>query len=426
MAEVKKKEEHMYCIKCNRTVLERNFYKLRNQAARYNVCKQCLTMHVNNFEPDSFMWILKELDYPYVPVTWNQIRDKIFAENPNKMAGSTVLGKYISKMKLVQWKDYGWADSQELQQRQLEKVQKAAIDKQISDNATSYIGMSEQELRKKAEDGEISIAEYRAYAPVEDQYKAFVAGEAPQEKHLVNDSPFQKAIYADIEIPDPTKELTDDDILYLLMKWGKTYKPEEWIELEKMYTEIENSCQALDPDTKNTLVLICKTSLKANQSLDIGDIDSFQKLSRVLDTLRKSANLTAVQKKKDQLAGAASMTSIGQLVAYLEKNGGAIPRFQITAPVDIIDKVIQDQKDYVKNLVYRDTALAKQIQDYIKRKESVAASLQREEERQAGLYDEITNEDLSDYAMTEQELAAATAEAIAYEGDIEDELAETT
>ena len=30
----------------------------------------------------------------------------------------------------------------------------------------------------------------------------------------------------------------DEERLYLRMKWGKAYKPEEWIELERLYNEM--------------------------------------------------------------------------------------------------------------------------------------------------------------------------------------------
>ena len=50
-----------------------------------------------------------------------------------------------------------------------------------------------------------------------------------------------------------------------------------------------------DADTINTLILICKTNLKMNQSLDIGDVDGFQKLSKVSESLRKSARKVLYQ-----------------------------------------------------------------------------------------------------------------------------------
>ena len=70
------------------------------------------------------------------------------------------------------------------------------------------------------------------------------------------------------------------------------------IELEKKYTEMTQSFDIQDADTKNTLVLLCKTDLKMNQAIDAGDIEGFQKLSKVSEGLRKSAKFTAAQNKE--------------------------------------------------------------------------------------------------------------------------------
>jgi hypothetical protein len=55
------------------------------------------------------------MDVPYVPEEWNILRDKAYAKNPAKKNDVAVFGKYLSKMKLKQWKDKTWADSEELQ-----------------------------------------------------------------------------------------------------------------------------------------------------------------------------------------------------------------------------------------------------------------------------------------------------------------------
>jgi len=55
------------------------------------------------------------MDVPYVPAEWNVLRDRAFAKDPAKMNGMSVFGKYLSKMKLKQWKNFGWADSERLQ-----------------------------------------------------------------------------------------------------------------------------------------------------------------------------------------------------------------------------------------------------------------------------------------------------------------------
>ena len=72
-------------------------------------------MHVNVFDPSTFTWIFKELDIPWVEKEWNVLRDRAYAKDPNKITPQSVIGKYISKMKLKQWKDCGWADTERLQ-----------------------------------------------------------------------------------------------------------------------------------------------------------------------------------------------------------------------------------------------------------------------------------------------------------------------
>ena len=54
-----------------------------------------------------------------------------------------------------------------------------------------------------------------------------------------------------------------------------------------------NSFDIQDADSEHTLILACKTDLKANQAIDAGDIEGFQKLSKVSESLRKTAKWTA-------------------------------------------------------------------------------------------------------------------------------------
>ena len=61
-----------------------------------------------------------------------------------------------------------------------------------------------------------------------------------------------------------------------------------------------NSFDIQDSDTTGTLILICKTYLKMNQAIDCGDMEGYGKLSRVYDSLRKSAKFTAAQKKEQK------------------------------------------------------------------------------------------------------------------------------
>jgi len=138
----------------------------------------------------------------------------------------------------------------------------------------------------------------------------------------------ETAFIDESDIPDLGAQLTQEDKLSLAMKWGRLYKPAEWVELERMYDEMVQSFDVQDADTINTLILLCKTNLKMNQAIDSGDFDGYQKLSRVYDSMRKSAKFTAVQNKKDQ---GDSIDSIGRLINICEKEG-FIPRYVTDVP----------------------------------------------------------------------------------------------
>ena len=166
------------------------------------------------------------------------------------------------------------------------------------------------------------------------------------------------------ELPDPALDLTQDDKVYLAMKWGRLYKPNEWIELEKKYNEMMNSFDIQDSDTTGTLILICKTYLKMNQAIDCGDMEGYGKLSRVYDSLRKSAKFTAAQKKEQKED---YVDSVGALVAMCEREGGFIPRFATDIPQDKVDATLQDMNNYIKKLVTQDLGFGQQIEDSLKK-----------------------------------------------------------
>ena len=112
--------QQQYCSKCGRTMADTNFYTYKN-GSKCELCKSCLTMHVNNFEPDTYMWLLEKFDVPYIEAEWNVLRDRAYQKDPYKMTGMSVFGKYLSKMKLKQWNKYGWADTEALQAKAEQK-----------------------------------------------------------------------------------------------------------------------------------------------------------------------------------------------------------------------------------------------------------------------------------------------------------------
>ena len=374
------------CEKCGRTKQDTMFYTYKN-GQKTQLCKECMLMHVNIWEKETFLWLLEKMDVPYVPQEWNALRDKAYAKNPQKKNDTTVFGKYLSKMKLKQWKPYSWADTEKLQEEaDLKEAAKRQADKSMQEKITEQF-----------ENGQITQAQYRTLVKTQMQ-KEFDKLHMPDYQNPVGkDNLFdEREFMAEEDIPDLGEELTEEDKKYLVMKWGRYYRPHEWVQLETFYNEMMDSFDIQDADTRSTLILICKNNLKMNQAIDSGDLEGYQKLARVSDTLRKSAKFTAAQNKEEK---SEFIDSIGELVEYCQRNGGAIPKFQITADRDIVDKVIEDLKEYNRSLVYEDTALARQIEDYLKKREYIEKNKQDlAEAKLKGLNNiEITDEDISEY-----------------------------
>ena len=343
-----------FCEKCNKTMDENNFYTYKD-GHKTELCKKCLTMHINNFDPSTFLWLLEKMDVPYIPEEWNILRDRAYAKDPLKMNGMSVFGKYLSKMKLKQWKDYGWADTERLQEENKKKAEEKAEE----------IAEREADAKERFERGEISEAQYKTLTSTEKQFENRVMMPPGSVPGGIAPNAFDENNFiSEEELPDPALDLTQDDKVYLAMKWGRLYKPNEWIELEKKYNEMMNSFDIQDSDTTGTVILICKTYLKMNQAIDCGDMEGYGKLSRVYDSLRKSAKFTAAQKKEQKED---YVDSVGALVAMCEREGGFIPRFATDIPQDKVDATLQDMNNYIKKLVTQDLGFGQQIEDSLKK-----------------------------------------------------------
>ena len=339
------------CQSCNKIKKEDIYFYTYKNGEKTELCKECLTRHIDNFKPETFLWILKKMDVPYIPEEWNVLRDRAFKKNP-LLNGMSVFGKYLSKMKLNQWKDYGWDDTEMLQEKNKAKAAMNEEEKQ------KY----EADLKEQLEKGEISEAEYKTLVSTPTQKQEILLN--PEMYIPVADNPFSSPDeYIDESLIDTGADLTEDDKMYLAMKWGRTYKPNEWVELEKKFNDMMNSFDIQDADTMNTLILICKTDLQMNQALDCRDYENYQKLSKVSEGLRKTAKFTAAQNKenKDEY-----VDSIGELITMCERDG-FIPRFITDIPQDKVDATLQDMNNYVKKLVTQDLGFGQQIEDALKK-----------------------------------------------------------
>lgn len=234
--------EQKFCTECKKVLRIEEFYGSNNLEkypdGKLNQCKKCATRHVDNWEPDTFLPILEECDVPYIPKAWNQLLKK-YGQDPTKVTGVTIVGRYLSNMKMKQYKDYRWKDSEYLQQ--LEDLE--------IEQAMKRQGLGAAEIDQVVRDSKKIIENPNPYSEQE-----------PQEDYFAQ-------IYDD----DFDNNLTEEDCTFLRLKWGKMYKPEEWVNLEQLYQEMTQSYDIQSAGDINSLKLACKTSLKANQLLDLGD-----------------------------------------------------------------------------------------------------------------------------------------------------------
>lgn len=335
-----------YCQKCNRTMSAENFYKSNNLEkypdGKFNICKKCMTMHVDNWNPDTYMWIIQEADVPYVPDEWNKLMLK-YAQDKSKVTGATIIGRYLGKMALKQYRDFRWKDTAFLQEEANRKIEETM----------KRQGYDAQDIANAINKATFEIPEKPLEEPTftgvpNNPYMA-----APQEDY------FAQINGGDDDFQD---DLTEEDKIYLRLKWGKAYKPEEWVRLEQLYEEMMASYDIQGAGHIDTLKLLCKTSLKANQLIDIGDVEGFQKMSKVYDSLMKSGKFTAAQNKAES---GEFVDSIAELVEICEKEG-FIPRFYISQPNDKVDETLQDLKYYTHTLVTEEMNLGNLIESAVK------------------------------------------------------------
>lgn len=319
---------------------------------KMDVCKKCLTMHVDNWNPETYKWILQEIDVPYIKEEWNGLLER-YGKDPKKVTGLTIIGRYLSKMKLKQWNKYTWADT--------EALEKDSTEKKVLNMKAQ--GFTEDEI----------------------QEQLAIDRTPPKPKELEDvQAPVGTPEYQDPEEEedDFSDQLTEEDKLMLRLKWGRGYSWEERVRMEQLYKDMMSSYDIQGAGHKDTLIMVCKTSLKANQLIDAGDIDGFQKMQKAYDSLMKSGKFTAAQNKGES---GEFVDSIGELVTLCEKEG-FIPRYYTDGPQDKVDRTLQDLQQYTHTLVTEEMNLGNMI-------EASLREIVKDKEREANIDVEDSDED---------------------------------
>lgn len=360
-------KEYKCCLECGRPKEVKEFYSSHRTDkypdGKMNSCKACRTLMVDNWEPETYMDILEDADVPYIEKVWNNILERYVDKDPRKINGTTVMGRYLSIMRMVQYRELRWADTERLKLEE-EQQKREALKKQ---------GFNEEQIEAELK---------KNHAPPRPD-----VCEPPAATATSNSSPIAQS--SGDEVLD---SLSEEDIQYLTLKWGTGYHGNEWVKMEQLYNDMCSSYDIQTAGHKDTLIMICKASLKANQAIDAGDLESFQKISKVYDSLMKSGKFTAAQNVENEADG---IDSVGQLVLFCEKQG-FIPRYYKDTPNDKVDRVLQDMQRYTYDLVTEELGLGQMIENAVK-------AIQTEKERISETTEESDEDSLFQYEKPDQD-----------------------
>ena len=372
--------DRLVCTKCGREKPEKDFFK-KKTGERADMCKVCLTMHIDNRKTDTFLWILEMFDVPYIEKKWVELANKIYLKDPAKFGPSSVIGQYLRSMNMKQWNEYTYADSDKLNFADKKIEQEAAARREQQGLDEDY----EQDLIEKLDNGEISQAEYDTLT----------------RKNVEEENPiaFTPQFVKDFSVDENeiAAQLAEEEIQYLMLKWGGHYRPSEWIAMEEMYSRYAGEFE-LNVDREETLKKMCRTSVKMDQALDLGDVSAYKAYSAVMKDLRTSGKFTEAQNKEDKVR---YLDSIGELVALCEKEGGIIEQWTVNPddyPQDKVDFTLKDLKAYTYNLVTNELGLGDLIESYIKKLEEAE---KQDEDLDMGLV--TSAEDEAKYELTDEE-----------------------
>lgn len=387
--------EKRTCQKCNRFLNIDQFYRSRNLEAYppegyLPVCKKCFTMHLNNWEPSSITPLLEIMDVPYIPEEWEALLQR-YGQDPKKTSQTAIFGRYLSKMKLKQFSEYRFADSERiLEEREKQKQIAAARDESYR---LRYAAIQDGNVLDKV-NTDISLLSddeiLELFPQVEYQQQL--------QQGFLGTQQFQQVP----QEPSVEDQIPIEDKMKLSIKWGKTYTVNEWLTMERMYRDMLESYEIKTASHLDYLKMICKTSLKMNQSIDVNDFEGYNKLAKVYDSLMKSAKFTAAQNKTESDN---EFQAVSELILMAEEEG-FIPRFDVSVPQDIIDATMRDMERYLNTLVREEQGLGNLIEvaiSQMKREEEANAELEAALEGENFVEEDLTDEDYIDFYEFQEE-----------------------
>lgn len=370
------------CSSCNRSFWRKDFYVDKNGNPMHR-CKKCMAIMIDINSPSTVMNIMKEIDIPFIPDEWQVLRERYeFTTNKegnkvrNPNANQSILGRYIGKMKLVQYADLKFEDTDKFVKEHEERKQ---VEK------TRVLGQIEQALEQggSVDSALASLLESSGFTLGQENPKIVIKE--------VEVEPTQEPAEPELYYDAGRRGLKKSELKDLKIKWGNLYTEDELVRLETFYSEMHESYDITSASHEDYLKQIVKTSLRMHAQIDNGDYEGYKKLVEVYDKMMKSAKFTASQEKKEERF----IDSISEMARLCEEVD-FIPVYHTDEPQDIVDVTLRDMNNYTRNLIANELNLDDLIEKGL---EQIVTEQERERESNDDdlLFDDdeaITDDDL--------------------------------
>lgn len=197
------------------------------------------------------------------------------------------------------------------------------------------------------------------------------------------------------------------------IKWGVNYTFEEYVQLENLLISTMRANDISNPLQIDAIKKACKISVELDKAIMAGDSKGIKDLTTAYSGFTKTAQI-------DNVIAAANndvITTVADLADFVEKCGGQY-KYYDGVERDIVDKTINDIKEYIRVLVQDSTGLGATL-------ENIAQSYKRSVEQSAAdnatstvtLEDIIADQTSAANHELDEELAAETLDDIVIEDE---------
>lgn len=155
------------------------------------------------------------------------------------------------------------------------------------------------------------------------------------------------------------------------VKWGSNYSFEEYVQLENLLVSTLRANDITNPLQIDAIKKACRISVELDKAIEAGDSKGIKDLSSAYSSFTKTAQIDAVIESSNNDV----IATVADLADYIERCGGKYTYYD-GVERDIVDKTINDIKEYNRKLVADATGLGSTL-------ERITEAYQRQVEEQA-------------------------------------------